>query len=291
MAARVITVTSESKEAGKTHFACGLARWLRNRGYHVAPIHLSTRNGDPVECPGGGRVTRAAALLAEACGLAPSPDFESGWQALDSLLQQHDVVVVEAPSAGPAPEGSIEVRVRRNGRSIDLPRGGSLPFFETDLMPAPDPELEALPAWRLGAGPRVGVISLPHITNFGEYQAFRGAEWLASPPVGRFGVVFIPGCSNEPSDVEWLQETGLLAWLSGQIQSGAVVAVSGWQEPDSLGVATRKLALGDLLDYRAVSRLLGMRMPVPLPSDELLERLGEWAGSWPGMEDLAKRLA
>lgn len=243
-----------------------------------------------MECPEGGRVTRAAALLAEACGLAPSPDFDSRWEALDSLLQNHDIVVVESPSGESAPERSAHLALRRHEGRIEVLPGGSLPLFEPDLMPAPDPELEALPAWRLGAGPRVGVISLPHITNFGEYQAFRGAEWLASPPAGRFGVVLIPGCSNEPSDVEWLEETGLLAWLSSQIQSGAVAVVSGWQEPDSLGVAARKLALGDLLDYRAVSRLLGMRMPVPLPSDDLLERLGEWAGSWPGMEDLAKLL-
>lgn len=244
-----------------------------------------------MECPGGGRVTRAAALLAEACGLAPSPEFDSRWEALDGLLLQHDLVIVESPSGRSAPPGSAELAVRRRQRSIEVLPGGSLPLFEADLMPAPDPELEAFPAWRLGAGPRVGVISLPHITNFGEYQAFRGAEWLASPPAGRFGVLLVPGCSNEPSDLEWLRQTGLLAWLPGQIQAGAVVAVSGWREPDRLGVATRNFALGDLLDHRTASRLLGLRMPAPLPSDDLLERLGEWAGSWPGMEDLAKRLA
>lgn len=243
-----------------------------------------------MECPGGGRVTRAAALLAEACGLAPSPEFDSGWDAVDGLLQQHDIVVVEAASAESAPDRSIEVALRRHERSIEVLPGGSLPLFEPDLMPAPDPELESLPPWRLGAGPRVGVISLPHITNFGEYRAFRGAEWLASPAAGRFGLVFIPGSSNEPSDLEWLQETGLLTWLAGQMQSGAMVVVTGWQDPGSLGVATPRLALGDLLDYRAVSSLLGLRLPMPLPPDDLLERLGEWAGSWPGMEELAKRL-
>lgn len=290
MAVRVVVVTSESAGAGKTHFAGGLARWLKTRGYHVAPLHLSAPSGDPVECPGGGRVTRATALLAEACGLAPAPEFESGWPALDTLLREHDLVVVETPAGDPVPEGSIRLKLRSLGRRIDVDSRGSLPFFEPDLMPAPAPDLEALPPWRLGAGPRIGVISLPHITNFGEYRAFRGAEWLASPPAGRFGVLFVPGCSNEAFDLDWMQEAGLLDWLSSQAESGARIVLSGWQDAGRLPAAASCLAVGDLLDYRTASRLLGLRMPAPLPAEEQLEKLGEWAGEWPGVEELAERL-
>ncbi len=290
MAVRVVAVTSERAGEGKTHFAGGVARWLKTRGHHVAPLHLSARSGDPVECPGGGSVTRAAALLAESCGLAAAPEFESGWQAVESLLREHDLVVVEAPAGSAAPPGSIELRLRSRGRRIEVATGGSLPYFEPDLMPAPDPDLESLPPWRFGAGPRLGVISLPHISNFGEYRAFRGAEWLASPAVGRFGIVFVPGCSNEPSDLAWMRETGLLDWLAGQAQSGARIVVSGWGDASALAGVKTQLAEGELLDYRIASRLLGLRMPAPLPAEELLERLGEWAGEWPGMEELAGSL-
>lgn len=290
MAVRVIAITSAGAGAGKTHFAAGVARWLKTRGYQVAPLHLSTRRGDPVVCPGGGQVTRAAALLAEACGLAPAPEFDSAWTAVEPLLEQHDLVIAELAAGVPVPDHAVEVRVRARDRRLEIECGDSLPFFEPDLMPAPDEELAHLPAWRFGAGPRAGVVSLPHITNFTEYGAFRGAEWLASPPAGRFGVLFVPGSSNEASDLEWLRGTGLLGWLEAQREAGARIVVSGWGEPAPAGGGTVRLAVGELLDHREASRQLGLRMPAPLPGEEVLEQLGEWAGRWLGVEALAASL-
>lgn len=289
MAVRVVVVASDLAASGKTYFAAGLARWLKTRGYSVAPLHLSAPSLDPIDCPGGGRVSHPAALLAEACGLMPSLDFEAGWDAIPSLLQEHDLVIVESPAGPPPPVPAILLKLTRRPTAIDISPGGSLPLFQPGLIPDPDPALAALPPWRLGAGPRVGIISLPHITNFPEYQPFRGAEWIASPPAGRFGVLFLPHSSNPPEDLAWLGDTGLLDWLRRQVLDGARLAASGWPL-DALPPVADHLEPGALADYRIASRILQLRMPAPLPSEELLERLADWAGQWTGLEDLAVKL-
>jgi len=51
-----------------------------------------------------------------------------------------------------------------------------------------------------------------------------------------------------------------------------------------------RLEPGELADYRVLSRVLGRRMAAPLPEEETLERLGEWAGRWRGMAELVTRL-
>ena len=82
---RSLIVTSRREGAGKTHVACALARWLVHEGYAPAPLHLARRSPDRVECPGGGTVSRDAALLAEACRVPPEPLMELGWAALGEL--------------------------------------------------------------------------------------------------------------------------------------------------------------------------------------------------------------
>lgn len=290
MAARVVVVTSSRQGEGKTHIASGIARWLKHSGQNIAPLHLSTRTGDAVECPGGGSVCRAAAILAECCGLAPAPEFDADPEALQTLLAHHEGVVVEAPEGGFAYPGCIEVQLLRTETGVHLNGGEPLPLFEADLMPGMDAELAHLPLWRFGGGPRAGVISLPHISNFGEYRMIRGAEWLASPAPGRFGVVFIPACANEGSDLEWLQESGLLGWLADQASAGAKIVVSGWNAQGAFPGTAEHLCEGVLLDHRRLSKVLERRMPAPLPEEAVLDRLAAWVDQWTGMRELAKKL-
>src|SRR5262245_40996177 len=120
MPARVFVVTSESAGEGKTHVAAGLARWLRSRGHHVVPLHLSSRAGDVLPCPGSGSVSRAAAILAEACGLAPSTDFESDWNQLASLGNGQDDIVIEAAGDFVPQAGWTILPVRRRSDSIQI---------------------------------------------------------------------------------------------------------------------------------------------------------------------------
>jgi len=282
MSAKVLVVTSETAQAGKTHVAAGLARWLTSRGYHVAPLHLSSRAGDNIQCPEGGAVSRAAALLAEACGLSPATWVDSDWSELDSLRTMADVVVVEAPApVAPIAEFAL-LPVRRSGTGIAIAASAPLPLFQPGLMPPPDAHLAHLPPWRLGGGPRTGIVSLPHISNFGEFQLVRGAEWLTVPAPGRFDVIFIPATSNELSDAVWLAEAGLDVWLTAQHLAGAKLIASGWRP------AGAEEASGNLLDPRVLSVILGRRIPPPLPDEETLNRLGDWFGHWPGLQDFAR---
>ena len=285
-------MTSELAGTGKTHFAGGVARWLTAGGWHVGPLHLSARTGDAVECPGG-KVSRAAALLAECCRLSPALEYEAGWGSLDDLLRRHDVVVVEGAAGSAVPEGLTTLRIERVDDRLRINGRGRLKLFEEDLMPGADPELEALPVWSFGGGPRTGVISLPHISNFGEYRLLRGSEWITSIAAGQFGVLFVPACSNPGSDVEWLEQTGLLEWIQGQAAGGARLVVSGWPRntrKNRFPEGAMRLEPGELADYRVLSRVLGRRMAAPLPAEETLERLGEWAGRWRGMAELVTRL-
>jgi hypothetical protein len=290
MSNRVVVVTSELVGAGKTHFAGGVARWLTAAGWHVGPLHLSARTGDAVECPGG-RVSRAAALLAECCRLTPALEYETGWGSLGDLLRGHDVVVVEAAAGSAIPEGLTTLRIERVDERLRINGRGRLRLFEEDLMPGADPELESLPVWRLRGGPRAGVISLPHISDFGAYRLLRGAEWMTSIAAGQFGVLFVPASSNHGSDGEWLEQKGLKEWMEGQAAGGARVVVSGWPRKMGFAEGATRLEPGELADYRVLSRVLGRRMAAPLPEEETLERLGKWAGRWRGMAELVSSLS
>jgi cobyric acid synthase len=275
MSAPVVVITSYQPRAGKTHFAAGLAGWLARSGLRVAPLHLSSRDGDCAPGPGGEAVCRAAAVLAEACGLRPEPEFDSCWDTLERLCAEYDVVVVESPEA---PGSMPFLNLCRTAAGISVDGLGSLPLFTPDLMPAAEPELAALPAWRLGQGPRVGVVSLPHITNFPDFRLFVGSEWLAQPAAGRFDLLFFPATSNPDSDAEWLRETGLDVWLAAQRDAGARLLGCGW-----CPLGATALEPGAPADYRAASRLLGRRLSAPLPDEATLERLADWVGALPGL--------
>lgn len=280
MSAQTIVITSASPGSGKTHVAVALARWLHRHGYHVAPLHLGRRTGDPVACPEGGTVSRAAALLAEACGLAPAVEYEAGMERLGELQARSDWVVVEAPAGS----STAALRVKRTPGGIEIGGLGELLLFEPGLMPAHDEATAALPLWTLAAGPRVGVVSLPHIANFGDYGLVRGAEWLAGPGVGRFGVLFLPATSAEESDRAWLRETGLDRYLADQKAAGARLVSSGM----SLEGAER-FEPGALSDFRVVSAVLGRRVPPPLPDEETLDRLAEWLHGWAAFPEFRRK--
>ncbi|MBI5084208.1 MAG: hypothetical protein HZB13_06380 [Acidobacteria bacterium] len=280
MSSKIITITSAEPGSGKTHVAAALSRWLYRHGYQVAPMHLGPQNGDPVACPEGGTVSRAAALLAEACGLAPAVEYEAGLEGLKELQAKSDWVVVEAP-AGASDSG---VGGQRRAGRIEIGGLGELPQFEPYLMPSHGAETAALPLWTLLSGPRVGVVSLPHIDNFKDYSLIRGAEWLAGPGVGRFGVLLLPATSAEESDRAWLQDTGLERFLLDQTAAGARLVSSGM----NLAGAER-FAPGALSDFRVVSAVLGRRMPPPLPDEETLDRLAEWLQDWPAFAEFRRK--
>ncbi len=253
-----------------------MARWLTRSGLTVAPLHVSSQSGELYVCPPGGTVPRAAALLAEACGLAPGPEYAGGWDKLEGLRRDHDVVVVEAPEV-PAGLQALALRLTPEGIAVD--GFGCLPVFGQDLTPPCDPDVAALPDWRFGLGPRVGIASLPHIANFADFRLFGGSEWLTLPGVGRFGLLFVPATANEAYDLEWLEETGLAEWLKEQREAGARLVSCSWQP-----YGAERMEAGELANYRVASRLIGHRLNAPLPAEETLDELADWFATWPGLD-------
>ncbi|WP_321469994.1 hypothetical protein [uncultured Paludibaculum sp.] len=283
MSAKVISITSRLPQSGKTHVAAALAAWLRNEGRHVAPLHLSTSAGDLFQCPEGGSVSRTTALLAEACGLPPEPLYEAGWPALPALRQRHDVVIVELPTGGAPPEGieSLELPVRRDDGYIHLGQLPPVPAFQPDLTPACPDDVAALPPWSLATAPRSGIISLPHLANFSDFRLIRGAEWLTAMAPGRFQFIFLPASLDPRKDLEWLAEAGLDTWIAGQCAGSARLFATGWAYPGA-----ERLETGELADCWKLSRILGRRVPPPLPSEETLDTLARWLLQVPGLATL-----
>lgn len=280
-----LVVTSVQAGDGKTHVACGLARWLANHGYHPAPMHLGAAGAHQAACPGGGTVSRATALLAEACRLAPEPLFESGWSRLEEVAQRGDVVVVEAQEVPGSMSRLPQILVER-GRAGLRVNGFPLPAFSPAVTHEAVPELEGLPDWEYATGPRIGVVSLPHLLDFRDLALLRGAEWLAAPGVGQFEFLFVPATSDAAHDVAWLEETGLEAWLREQAQGGAVVVSYGW---DAAGA--RRVERGDVTDYRRLSLLLGRKVAPPMPDDDVFEELAAWIAPWAEQEKMLEFLS
>lgn len=277
---QALVITSPHAGDGKTHVACGLARWLVNQGFHPAPLHLGAAGAHQEACPGGGTVSRAAALLAEACRLAPEPLFESAWSRVDEIAQRGDVVIVEAPAVSGSMSRLPQIRVERAGGGLRV-NGFPLSLFSPAVTYGAVPELEGLPDWEFATRPRIGVVSLPHLLDFRDLALLRGAEWLVAKGVGQFEFLFVPATSDAGHDAAWLEETGLAEWLREQALGGAVVASCGWEAGGA-----RPVEREDLTDYRRLSLLLGRRMAPPMPDDSVFDGLAAWVAPWAEQEKL-----
>ncbi len=231
-------------------------------------------------CPGGGTVSHSAALLAEACRVPPEPVFESSWDSLGELAARGDAVIIEAPWEEVRSSGLPLIRVERAAGGLAV-NGFPLPLFPLPLTHAAVPELEGLPEWDYATRPRTGIVSLPHLLDFGDLALLRGAEWLTAAGIGQFEFVFVPATANAVHDGAWLAETGLLGWLEEQARGGAVVVSCDWE----VGGA-RVVERGDLTDYRRLSLLLGRRLAPPMPGDAVFDEMAEWAAPWARQEPL-----
>lgn len=72
----------------------------------------------------------------------------------------------------------------------------------------------------------IGVIRLPHISNFTDFSPFERDEsinlhYLARPrPLYGYDAIFIPGTKNSRFDMEWLRHTGWEAHLAEFVRTG-----------------------------------------------------------------------
>jgi hypothetical protein len=99
-----------------------------------------------------------------------------------------------------------------------------------------------------------------------------------------FEFLIVPPTSDEQFDRDWMAETGLTDWLERQRAQGcrilSVGTAIGGGEPVDETV---------LDDFRALSPVLGRRLPSPEPSDAELDALAVWLESIAGAKRLRER--
>ncbi len=269
-----VLVTGPSQGSQPSLAAIAICRSLRAHGFRVAPLYLGPPAEQRFPCPGGGSISRHAAILAEACGLLPQVRFE-GSPAIE-FGQEFDWLVIDAAAGLPAPlDHCRTLRIDPQCQGWTVTAGAATiilpPAPPVELTPQVSPEVEALPEYRPGY-PRIGVLSCPHITNFDDFLDVPGAEWIAFPLPGKLDVILLPASSGHASDTEWLGIQGLDNWLTLQKAMGCRMVSTGFPLP---GIKP-SLAPGDLRDPNKLSLAIGARVPAPLPSDEDINRLAEW---------------
>jgi adenosylcobyric acid synthase len=79
------------------------------------------------------------------------------------------------------------------------------------------------------AAREIGVIRLPRISNFTDFQALAPVDWIESPIARhQYRIVFIPGTKNTVDDLQWLRRQRLDHWLREQQRGGAsIIGICG----------------------------------------------------------------
>lgn len=252
--------------------ACGLGACLARQGWRVAPLSAPPAGPPLSERIVGASHSRLSVVLAEACGLAPEDRFVcldgNVANALKGLRDFETVIAL-----GLASSQGLVMTISGQASQFHVTLGeetlGVLPEIPADsLFPQEDGELAALPP-QIPGRPRIGIVSLPHISNFASYSMIRGAEWIAGIMPGNFDVILLPESANPASDRQWLSEQGLREWLVMQKLSGSrLIAFS-----EGLAPQARVEDASAVAEYRRLSAVIGARIQAPLPSDEDFDRL------------------
>ena len=284
MSARIVVISSSEPRAGKTHLAAALARWLSTAGHAVEVLHLGRAGEAKVAASDGAVISRNAAILAEAAGVASGARHEKP-EALGELAAAAEFVLVE--SAGPGPDGAhASIQLQRAEGAYRIDGFGKLPSWSGPaIVPDTPPDVAAMEPFRVGGWPRIGVVTLPHLDNFSDFRLLRGAEWLTAPAPGRFAAVFLPATSDPPADTVWMENQGLAEWLAQQREQGCRVIATGWKAHGS-----EVIEAADFQNPATVSRLLGRRVDAPLPDEQVYDRLAGWLASWSRFKALIQRV-
>jgi len=268
-----VVLTGAASEPGLSLVTAAVCRSLHVHGFRVAPLYLGPPAQQTFPCPEGGKVTRPAAILAEACGVLPEARFEGTKPS--EFGRDFDWLVVQCAEWTEPLDHCRRLTVSTDGPgylvtgdniNLKLPAPPALP-----LTPEILPEVNALPPYRPGA-PRIGVVSLPHITNFDDFLHVPGTEWIAFPSPGTFDVIFMPDSADVASDTEWLGLQGLANWLTLQTATGCRIVSTGFPWPP----ARLSLRPGTIQDPNRLALTLGVRISAPLPPDSDINHLAHW---------------
>ena len=75
---------------------------------------------------------------------------------------------------------------------------------------------------------RVGIVRLPHISNFTDFRLLPDAVFVSKPVATQFATIIIPGTKSTIDDLLWLRATGLEQWLKDQLEAGShLIGVCG----------------------------------------------------------------
>lgn len=269
-----------------------LGRSMQARGWRVGSLCPADASAPSVNCPEGGSVSRPAAILAECCGNNPAPFYEfdghSIGHAIAALPAYGFDVILAVCLNPPVPDGGLSLTAGPDGLRLRTGAddfGRLSPPPDVEFVPVEDDTHRALPPYAPGR-PRVGVISLPHLVNFPQYAILRGAEWITGVTPGTFDYIILPETSNTASDREWVTSRGLVEWFAMQKMAGTRIISFG----ETYGGLARAGSVADLADYRDVSRMIGARLPAPLPEEETYDRLARWWDACIPMDRLEQHL-
>ena len=109
---------------------------------------------------------------------------------------------------------------------------GVMPYLESLRIDQEDSV--ALDERRRTAGPfRVGVIRLPHISNYTDFQPLESVlgvsvEYLRDPTANLYDLIVVPGTKNTIADLRWLMRAGFKQLLLSALEHGGwVIGICG----------------------------------------------------------------
>ena len=116
-------------------------------------------------------------------------------------------------------DGAAMLEARTRSRCF-----GIFPYASDISLDAEDTlALETGPRMLAPAGARIAIVRMPCLANATDFRLLSWADWIQSPPAGDYDYVVLPGTKNSIGDLNWLNSSGLSAWILAQRRRGATV--------------------------------------------------------------------
>ncbi|MQA31504.1 MAG: cobyric acid synthase [Luteitalea sp.] len=101
---------------------------------------------------------------------------------------------------------------------------GVFPYADDIVLDAEDSlALKTRPTTPAPPGARLAIAHFPHLSNATDFRLLTWADWITSPPDGRYDFIILPGTKSTIADLAWLRGVGLADWIVEQYRGGATV--------------------------------------------------------------------
>lgn len=109
-------------------------------------------------------------------------------------------------------------------RMAGAPCLGVFPYAEDLSVHAEDSlALDRRPTIAAPPGASIAIVQFPRLSNGTDFRLLRWAEWISAPLLRDYDFVILPGTKDTLSDLAWMRDRGLDAWVCDQYQCGATV--------------------------------------------------------------------